>query len=347
MMSALQRANERIAMGRKRLYLGGLSALECWTAAAVGMAPWPRKTRISTFGDVSSTDADVRAHDPGSKGAVTLPYRILVPRRGSNLRSRQCMRKRMVEPFPAGSFFDCGNGVYIASPELCAIHFAERAPLWQTALLCCELLGRYAIDPRDRKLVVRAPLSSIASLSAYCKQANRTPGVKNASRAARLSVENSYSPMESKLALILSAPGAYGCFGLPKPVMNKEVAVRDGASGGKTTRKPDLLWEEHGIALEYESSEHHEGEASIDRDSRRRNGLVHQGFIVYTATAAQVFDQASMAALARTIALALRMRPVPRVADFSTRFARAHDEIMHGDDLSPRPAIPRAPLPLQ
>lgn len=46
-------------MGKKRLYLGGLSALECWTAAALGMAPWPRKTRIATFGEFSSTDRDV------------------------------------------------------------------------------------------------------------------------------------------------------------------------------------------------------------------------------------------------------------------------------------------------
>ena len=334
-------------MGKKRLYLGGLSALECWTAAALGMAPWPRKTRIATFGEFSSTDRDVLAHDPGSKGAITLPYSVVVPRRGNNLRSKTCVRKRMAEPFPAGSFFDCGNSVYIASPELCVIHFAEHASLWQTTLLCCELFGRYAIDPANKGLVVRDPLSSATSLFAYCSRANRTPGVKTALEAARLSVDNSYSPMESKLALLLSAPGTRGCFGLPKPVMNKEVSIHDNSSSTTLTRKPDLLWEEHGIALEYESRAHHEGEANIDRDSRRRNALVHQGLTVYTATAAQVFDQASMSALARTIALALKMRPVPRVADFSARFARAHSEIMRADALCLRPAIPQTPLPFQ
>lgn len=181
-------------MGKKRLYLGGLSALECWTAAALGMAPWPRKTRIATFGEFSSTDRDVLAHDPGSKGAITLPYSVVVPRRGNNLRSKTCVRKRMAEPFPTGSFFDCGNNVYIASPELCAIHFAEHASLWQTTLLCCELFGRYAINPASKELVTRAPLSSATSLSVYCSRANRTPGVKTALEAARLSVDNSYSP---------------------------------------------------------------------------------------------------------------------------------------------------------
>lgn len=334
-------------MGTKRLYLGGLSALECWTAAALGLAPWPRKSRTTTFGGCARTDADVFARDPSRTGAVTTPYCVVVSHRERNAQSRMCTRKRMGEPFPPGSFFDCGNNVLIASPELCMIHYAEHASLWQTTLLYCELFGRYALSSADRKLIVRPALSSAEALSAYSARMSRMPGVKNASRAAKLAVDNSYSPMESKLALLLSAPGSRGCFGLPRPMLNKEIVVRDAASGSEVIRKPDLLWEKRRIALEYESNEHHEGEPSIDRDSRRRNALVHQGLTVYTATAAQVYDQASMKALARTIALSLKVRPVPRVADFPERFARAHVEIMHADDDSPRPGIPRAPLPLQ
>lgn len=334
-------------MGTKRLYLGGLSALECWTAAALGLAPWPRRSRTTTFGNCACTDSDVFSREPGRAGAATVPYYVVVSQRGRNAHSRMCTRKRMNEPFPAGSFFDCGNGVLIASPELCMIHYAEQASLWQTTLLCCELFGRYAITPADRKLIVRPALSSTEALSAYCARMSRMPGVKNASRAAKLAVDNSYSPMESKLALLLSAPGSRGCFGLPRPTLNKEILVHDAALGREVIRKPDLLWEGRRIALEYESSEHHEGETNIDRDSRRRNALVHQGLTLYTATAAQVYDQGSMKALVRTIALSLKMRPVPRVADFPERFARAHVEIMHADDDSPRPSIPRAPLPLQ
>ncbi len=337
-------------MREKRLYLGGVSALECWTAAALGMIPRPRKTRTSTFAGFVAADPEVRAFDLGRRGVTTVPYSILVPSSGSNRKTCLCRRKRMAEPLPRGSFFEIDGGILIAAPELCAIQCAESASALDAAVFYCELCGNYAVDAsRDGKLVKRPPLTTAADLVAFFERLRRLPGIRTATKAARIAVDNSCSPMESKLAVLLSAPGTLGGFGLPTPVMNREIAIVQRSSDGvrKAVRKPDLLWEGPHVALEYDSAAHHQGEPNVDRDSRRRNALVESGITVFTATPRQVLDCESMVCLAGAVARALKARPKPRVADFDQRNARAHREVMLDAGSIARPAIPHFRLPLQ
>ncbi|HIT52179.1 MAG TPA: hypothetical protein IAA95_08290 [Candidatus Aveggerthella excrementigallinarum] len=115
--------------------------------------------------------------------------------------------------------------------------------------------------------------------------------------ASSLVLNGSRSPMESKVAFELSAPRHLGGFGLPAPVLNKPLSFT--RPDGAIVRKGDLLWERHGVVIEYDSSEHHEGEANIDRDARRRNEFVVDAYRVLAVTRQQAHDLASMERVAR------------------------------------------------
>ena len=88
-----------------------------------------------------------------------------------------------------------------------------------------------------------------------------------------------------------------GGFGLPAPVLNKPLSFT--RPDGAIVRKGDLLWERHAVVIEYDSSEHHEGEANIDRDARRRNEFIADAYRVLTVTKQQAHDLASMEHVAR------------------------------------------------
>jgi hypothetical protein len=89
--------------------------------------------------------------------------------------------------------------------------------------------------------------------------------------------------------------------GLPPPVVQFE--VRD---GGVFVARPDVAYPDVKIAIEYESYEHHTGKLALVRDSARRNRLVAAGWIVITATAADL--QVGGHELCRAIRAALAAR---------------------------------------
>jgi very-short-patch-repair endonuclease len=76
--------------------------------------------------------------------------------------------------------------------------------------------------------------------------------------------------------------------GLPAPEF--QFVVRDVA--GAFVARVDLAYPEDRILVEYESFEHHTGRVALVRDSARRNALVELGFVVFSATAADLRDEA-------------------------------------------------------
>jgi hypothetical protein len=82
--------------------------------------------------------------------------------------------------------------------------------------------------------------------------------------------------------------------GLPEPDMQH--VVRD--STDAFVARVDLAYPNERLLIEYESFEHHTGTVALVRDSARRNVLVGLGFVVLSATAADVRDHARRLACA-------------------------------------------------
>lgn len=334
-------------MSAPTLFLAGLSALEVWTAAATGRAPWPAPTRSTSLRHCAEGLEDIRAFDVGRYGADSEMLDVLVPPEGSNRQSRSIRRRRALSSYPPRSFFRVSSNVMVCSPELC---FAQVASVFSPiglALFGFELCGSFAIDLRSGGLVARRALTSASRLRSYTNLLGSARGAKKARAAAALVLDCSHSPMESKVALELSTPRRLGGFGLPAPAMNKTLDFSRAPESTARVRRGDLLWERHGVVLEYDSEEEHDSKASIDRDARRRNDFVSENYRVLTVTKQQAYDLASMERIAAKLERMLGLRMRDSSAEIARKRAELHRSLYPEVDDAPRPKVVRCQLPLQ
>jgi predicted transcriptional regulator of viral defense system len=91
-----------------------------------------------------------------------------------------------------------------------------------------------------------------------------------------------YAPTESEreqmLLRVLSEHG------LPEP--ERQISIHD--QFGTFLARPDLVYRDLKIAMEYDSFQYHVGKEALVRDSRRRNAIAALGWIVLVATAEDV-----------------------------------------------------------
>jgi hypothetical protein len=136
-------------------------------------------------------------------------------------------------------------------------------------------------------VALRLEKTSLPSLRALCDQVARRG--RRGSAIFRSALEER-SPTD---ALPESAPerllaAALVARGLPRPVLQHVVLDQS----GDFVARADLAYPDDRILIEYESFQHHTGKVALVRDSARRNVLVGLGFVVLSATAADVRDEA-------------------------------------------------------
>lgn len=100
-----------------------------------------------------------------------------------------------------------------------------------------------------------------------------------AAHALQHVLDGSGSPMETKVALMLTLPAQVGGFGLPTPALNAQVSLAAEAIAGfgREKLRPDLWWDRFNLALEYDSSLSHADSSALGRDVRRRRAYTLSG----------------------------------------------------------------------
>ena len=299
-----------------RIYLSHQSALEYWRYTAKGLwlhgkAQPPRRTTAS------SLDADIAAANLGKYGfdvSPDSPLHVLVPDGAAVRYSALKVCHVCPKKLPAGSFLEVEEGLVVSSPELCFLQMAASLSLPQLIELGFEFCGTYGI-PNERnwiysdeadvdRITERPAITSAARLSAYIERAGNVRGIDKARIAVRYVVDNSYSPMETKLVLLLCLPVRYGGYGLPLPELNPEIQFGDEARvlSRRTRCFPDIYWRSASFDLEYNGKRSHSGQLKIQDDDARRSALMYEGVDVVVLTARQVYDEAIFAVEAELIA---------------------------------------------
>lgn len=122
---------------------------------------------------------------------------------------------------------------------------------------------------------------------------------------------NSKSPMETDIAIMLLLPLRLGGRGLSKPALNRRIDVPRSMRRilPQSYFELDLFWPEAAIALEYDSSEHHEGAAAAAHDAIRTNGIEDLGIRVVTMTKQQALDPVEFDRIATILAKQTGKRP--------------------------------------
>lgn len=214
---------------------------------------------------------------------------------------------------PAGSLAEVGGCEAVCSLTP-AQHFVVRArdldPVG-CCLLAMELCGTYLLRPDLPAgfATLPEPLVSVVDLAHQTVRNRGMPGARRALEALTHTCDGSASPMETAVVLLLVLPPELGGHGLPLPRLNEEVPISSASSrllGGTRTVRPDILWPDAGLDLEYDSRSFHT-QHDADRDRARRSALQTAGIEPLSLTTQIVGNAAAFDEVARLVARRLSM----------------------------------------
>jgi very-short-patch-repair endonuclease len=246
---------------------------------------------------------------------LTSPLDILVNNDRARKASEHFVSHTCKGPFGRGCFVSVSDDLVVCSPELTFLLMAKDLSLHALIELGYELCGTY--DVARRSVVTEEgiaegspgirscdPLTTVAKLRLFVAQKAGLNGHQKAVRALRYIADNSASPMETVLNMMLTLPYALGGYGLRMPILNHRIDVSDRAkkAASKTFYVCDLYWPDANVAVEYDSDAFHTGAQRIANDSKRRNALIFMGVQVVVVTRQQIYNSVEFNKVVRLLA---------------------------------------------
>ena len=222
------------------------------------------------------------------------PVHVLVSGAERRIRTKGVMCHVWGGRIPAGSLFQLAPGVLIVSPGFCCLQMASYASIPRVAAIEMECLGLYGRVPGPRGFLDRRPLLSKRELEAFLCGTSSCQGSKKARQALRRCLAPTRSPLETKVALLLTLPPRLGGYGLPKPETNYVIrpSPEEFAHSQFPLYEVDLCWPKRRLVVEVDSYRYHSGVSRLDRDAKRRNSLTSMGWRVFSVTAGQLSGDA-------------------------------------------------------
>ena len=288
-------------------FISHQSALEFWRQAQAKDIRDAKRLRVK---GPPAKPLDARELYTKNPWGLSMPVSVLV---GSN---NACKATRGLEcyigsgPFPVGSFLAI-SGLTVSSPELCIMQMASILSFTDLVKLGYEFCGTYRLDKESeaiRGFRDDKPLTSVAKLDSYIAMASGLKGCKKARKALRYITENSASPMETALAMMLSLPYRLGGYGFPLPLLNCRISVTTDTKKKAETRRCDLYWPDAQVDIEYDSDAYHVGSDRISKDAIRRNVLASVGVTVVTVSRMQILKTAELRQVAKVLSKLLDKR---------------------------------------
>jgi hypothetical protein len=289
------------------------TALEYWRLHRLPPFTNRGETRRGTPPLRAPTHADLFWDDSSS---FSKPLHVLVSEEKGRRKSQRVQTHHSNASFPWGSFCEYRENALMSSPELCFLQMAAKMSLIELTQLGFELCGTYSLPASadsdyaitgewsDKGFVNCKALTSVSRLRKFIANTSDIHGRKRAMQAVQFVVDNSASPMETNLAILLTLPYRLGGYGLPLPILNHPI---EGSS-----YCCDLFWQLAKLAVEYDSNQFHTGSERIARDSRRRSALALLGVKVVTITWQQVFStvkfREAVTLLAKNLGRRLRLK---------------------------------------
>lgn len=235
------------------------------------------------------------------------PVHVLSMHKEDRRQSRKLRCHVHAGTFPEFSFFDMGNGVLVMAPWLCFALMAKRLSLSECMLLGMELCGCYSTHPQHlarmqalgdeetlkRGYLIRPPLTTPQKLEASLSTLYANGRNVKSLQAARWLAENSRSPMESRLYLLLCLKGVRGGYGISRPLLNCRIELPAWVARASDRQyfECDLYWPSARVAVEYDGQNTHSTAPQRARDNVRRNMLEHLGIRVVVLDKCQLSNE--------------------------------------------------------
>lgn len=259
------------------------------------------------------------------------PIHVFAPSGQTRLSGAEFAPHTSARALPQGSIVHASRNVTVSSPELC---FVQMATLLSPAKLLevgFELCGTYTLDPASEGgLVNRLPLTTAARISSYIERAEGANGTLAVKRVLPYLVDNSASPMETIVTILLCLPTKMGGYGFSLPVLNqrRNMGSLSKLPTVKDFYRCDLLWPEAGVSIEYDSKRYHAGALKRAQDKQRENALSARSVKTLTVTPHQVFSYELFDDTATMLALSLGRRMKKARVDWTPQRMKLRHELL-------------------
>lgn len=180
-------------------------------------------------------------------------------------------------------------GASVTSPAWTWTDLAAKLSLEELVVAGDSLLRRKDAPRRQCELNLPDPLSSPSQLSDAVKRRRGSRGIQRAREALPLLRSGVDSGPESRLRLLITQAG------LPEPEVNQWVLDED----GRRVSRPDLMYRELRIAIEYEGDHHRMDADQWHRDINRDDRLRAMGWTVLRFTKRHLDPGAEKASIVR------------------------------------------------
>ncbi len=299
------------------------SSLEYWRKAQAKTALAAKR---SGAGSLSKKPARNKTWQKDIPLMLSTPLHILVGSANARKVSKNIQSHICSPLLPASSLVKLNKTLAVSSPELCFLQMGSELPLVELIALGYELCGNYRLGNDEavgRGFRDDLPLTSKAKLTAFLTCAANIKGRKNALRAVRYIADNSASPMETILSIVLTLPYKLGGYGFETPLLNYPIKAISyiNKSKGRSQYYCDLFWLSKKVAVEYDSDTFHTGPERITQDAIRRNALSTVGVTVITVSKRQINDTAELREIAEVLRRLLDKRLKYPVPEFIARHA--------------------------
>lgn len=211
-------------------------------------------------------------------------------------------------------------------PELLLIQLANSLSFNKLFLLTLEFCGTYSINVSslgfDNGLSSLTNVAEIQKfLKNYKKLNKRAFGINKLNKVLNYASNNSASPMESRIYIKLCGPANKGYYGCKNLLMNYPIKLgpKSALIAGQSYVKPDFCCPEKKLTIEYDSAQYHENTERGQKDKRRRDALLNDGWTTITLVPAHVYNNQLFDIMARKILRALGQDNRLRIKNFEAK----------------------------
>lgn len=308
-------------MGNEALVIGYETALDFWRASRVASEG---QHVLDDAGKVFGTRT-LELHERAALAAnlcnSSVPVDAVVGSVAERRRSPAIRDRVFTGPLMQSHLHAVDQYVSVCQPGPMLVQLAMELDELDLAQVACELCGTYGLTPwaEDSFQSDVAALTSKAELVGYAKSA-RALSVRGAGKAVaalELAVDGSASPRETDLVVFFRLSRRLGGAGLGGFSANASLEVPQRhreALDGQSEIRPDFLWADARLVVEYDSNAHHLTPKKKESDEARRRVLEAMGYTVMVATNEMVKDGAKLDAFVDDLTcwLGLRRRPLTR-----------------------------------
>lgn len=278
------------------LVLCGITAYEFWRSALLSDSP--------EFGTISkSTYLALNLHVSAARVSAALrridgvpgDLHILVSKGNRcHVPGITCHYVEHPELLPEESFYQVSHGLYIVSPQLCFLQVAEESTFLDLARIGTDLCSKYLCSPYEKEKLIQLEQQRFSSgtFRAYLAKAQGFRGIAKARAAARWIVDNTRSPRETSMALLMTLPSRRGGFQLHGWEANALVDLDEQASLILRQSKVecDMLNRKYWRTFEYNSDLFHDTEEAGEHDLEKITALQSMGYVVTPISTRQFND---------------------------------------------------------